>query len=134
MAKAIEDYLGVQDPRPTPDMLFDEEVVPQDNTVTSDEFNAGKTQASLELVVYADTDIDLADATTLSVNYLYGDSFGDSQTIYTVTASGATTIDAGELARFVPSTDLPVPGKVEITTDDGAATGTISVWPEYVAR
>lgn len=133
MAKAIVDYLGKRDSRPTPDLIFDEQTVPQNDSVSSDGFNLGKTQASLEVVVYADTDVVLADTTSLTVEYEYGDSFAESVEVYTVTASGSTTLE-GEIARFVPPTSFPTVGRLTVTTTDAAATGAISAWPEYVAR
>lgn len=138
MAKAIVDYLGVRDSRPTPDLIFDEQAVPQNDSVTSAEFNLGKTQAGLEVVLHADTDVVLtynAEDFTITIEYLYGDSFAESVTVFTDATSGSGTLTlSGEIARFVPPTSFPVPGKLKITTDDPAATGAISAWAEYVAR
>lgn len=134
MAKAIVDYLGERDSRPTPDLIFDEEAVPQNTSSTSDAFDVGKTQLSLEVVVYVDTKVELADTKVFTVDYLYGDSYASSETIYTITASGATEIAAGELVRFAPPTDFPITAKLKLTTDDAAAAGAITAWPEYVAR
>jgi hypothetical protein len=134
MAKAIADYLGVRDSRPTPDLIFDEEAMPQNTSSTSDAFDVGKTQLSMEVVVYVDTAIALADTKVFTVKYLYGDSYASSETIYSVTASGATAIAKGELVRFAPPTDFPVTAKLELETDDAAVTGAITAWPEYIAR
>lgn len=137
MAKAIVDYLGKRTPRPTPDLIFDSEALPQNASTTSAAFNVGKTQLSLELVVQVETELSLAAGSTVTVEYLYGDAFGSSEVLFTQTDGTGTTaftVAVGELTRFVPPTDFPVEAQLQITTDDAAATGAISAWPEYVAR
>lgn len=134
MAKAIETYLGVRKPRPTPDVLFDAVAVPQNATLTSAAANLGETQGALELVIFADTAIGIAGATSLTVTYEYTASTAFDTSVELYTAAGAATLAAGELARFIVPTDFPTVGRVKVITTDAAATGTISVYPEYVSR
>jgi len=136
MAKAIEDYLGVRDVRSAPDLIFDGQTVTANDTVTSAEFNVGKTQLGLEIVIHVDTAIVLAATQVLTIDYLYGDSYAESVSLFSATGTASTgdTFAAGELLRFAPTSDLPTSGKLQIVNDDAALTGAVSAWVEYVAR
>jgi hypothetical protein len=121
------------------DYLLNGETVPQNTTTTGDAVQVGGTQAELEVVAVAATDIGLADTKVLTLKLTGADtsdgSFTDLVTLNTTTASGATTITAGtELGRYVvkPSDDLYA--KAVIITDDAAATGSVDVYLRRVCR
>ena len=123
-----------------PDYLFNNATVPQNTSLAGNETQVGGTQAELEIVaVVGDTDIDLADTKVLTLKVqgasAVGGSYADVQQLYTVTASGATTVAAGtELGRYVWKPSDPMFAKPVITTDDAAATGTVDVYIRRVCR
>ncbi len=93
---------------------------------------------SQEVVAEAVADIALADTKTLSVTLMQRDPEGDWETLGTVcamTASGPVSIEAGTiLGRFVPPSDAKAETKAVLATSDAAATGSVSVYPHYLAR
>lgn len=123
-----------------PDYIFNDTTVVANSTTTSNEFMVGKTQAELELVVLVgDTAIALADTKVLSIKVTgtetSGGSHADVATIYTETASGATTLAAGtELARYVVKPSDPLYAKVVATNNDATLTGKITSYIRRVCR
>ena len=136
MASIVDNKIGGVAARSFPDYIFNGQAVPQNTAVTSDAVLLGKTQNALEVVVEAAEAIVLGASAVLTVEYLYGDSYASSEVLYTVTAEiGGSTIAAGELARFVPpSGSLPSYAKIKITTDDAAATGSLTVFASLISR
>lgn len=103
------------------------------------ELPVDKTMGALEIVVDVDTQIGLADTKVLTVKLqhkpLVGGSYTDLATIYTKTASGATTLAAGAvLGRYTLPSDCQALVKAVITTTDAAASGKLNVYPTYLAR
>lgn len=136
MARNLGDIL-----RNYEEQFFDDTTVPQNTTLASSYVLClGKTNDSIEVFVeVGETDIALADTTSLTVQLFEADTEGGAQTllatIYTITASGATTLDAGtELARYAIATDRKRWITAKVITTDAAATGTINVFPVYIPR
>jgi hypothetical protein len=83
--------------------------------------------------------IDIADATTITIQVDHADAKDGSYTkladIYSVTASGATNIAAGEeLANFVLPDSSKAWTRVTVATTDAAATGSITGYLHYLPR
>lgn len=91
-----------------------------------------------EVVVEAAADVALADATGLTVTLKHRDAGGSWEQLGTacvVTASGPATFAAGTvLGRFIPPTDTRAETKAVIATTDPAASGSVNVYPHYLAR
>jgi len=136
MASIVDNKIGGVAARSFPDYIFNGQAVPQNTAVTSDAVLLGKTQNALEVVVEVSAKVDIAATETLTVEYLYGDSYASSEVIYSLTAGvGGATLPVGELARFVPpSGSLPSYAKIKITTDDAAATGSLTVFASLISR
>lgn len=123
------------------EIYYDELTVPQNATVSSGPVLCmGVTNDGIEVIVeVGDTEIALADTTTLEVKLFEHDTEGGAgtefATIYTKTASGAETLDAkAELARYAIATDKKRWISAQVSTTDAAATGTINVFPVYIPR
>lgn len=119
------------------DYILDGVTVPKNTSTTSSAKLVGGTNGQIELVVNARTAIALADTKVLTVALTGSDTEGGSytalRTLYTKTASGATTIAAGtELARYVFNSIDPLYVKAVVTTTDAAATGTIEAYPRQL--
>ncbi len=119
--------------------FFNGEKMPDATTATSDVYLAGQTQGAIEIVGVVDTDIALADTTVLTVNLVTADNVAMSgavtKTLYTVTASGATTIDADtELLRYLINSEEGPYCRVDVVTDDTQESGTFSIFQTVVAR
>lgn len=119
------------------DYIFQAETIPQDDELLSDEVLLGRTQNALELVIELDEDTDLAADETITIEYMHGADFDQAIEIYS--AEGATTtgstLDAGELARFVPPSKLvESPAKIKVTTTDGAIDGEVTVYANLISR
>lgn len=120
--------------------LAKEQALPQNASADGNgetmDFSGGL--GSQEVVAEAVADIALADTKVLSVTLMQRDAGGEWESLGTVcslTASGPTAIEAGTiLGRFVPPTDAKAETKAVITTNDAAATGSVSVYPHYLAR
>jgi len=101
-------------------------------------FNLAGTNGSIEVVAVVNSEISLADTKVLTVKLKDssdGTTYADMQTIYTKTASGATTIAADtELGRFIIPTNAKPHIKANIVTTDAAATGKIDIFQNYIAR
>jgi hypothetical protein len=103
-------------------------------------FDLAGTQGGIEIVVkVGSTAIALADTKSLTVKLAHKDrddaSFVDLATLYSKTASGATTLAVGtELARFSLPSSTGNCLKAVITTTDVSASGKLSVSPIYLAR
>lgn len=114
------------------DYVFNDETIPNNTSVTSDAFLFGETLHGLELVAEVEDAVTLADTKVLSLIILWDESstgtFANTETLYTNTASGATTIAAGtELFRHVADTKKPVWYKVRITSTETGQVGSINV-------
>lgn len=122
------------------DYIFNGTTVTANTTTTSDEHLVGGTQGELEIVVVVgDTAIALADTKVLSIKLTgaseSGGTYADVVTIYSVTASGATTLAVGtELARYIVKPSDPLYGKVVVTNNDTALTGKVTSYIRRVCR
>ena len=98
----------------------------------------GAVSGAIEVKVVANTDIVISDTKVVSV--VLEDSadnitFTTYATIYTVTASGATTVDADTvLALFVLPSDIKKYTRVSVTTNDAGVTGKVDGFPVYLPR
>ena len=116
-----------------PDKIFSDQTIPNNTSVTSDAFPFGETLHGLELVAEVEDEVQIADTKSLSILILEDDesdgTFATSETLYTVTASGATeTLTAGtELFRHVADTKRKMWYKVRITSTDTTETGSLNV-------
>lgn len=122
------------------DYLFNDTTVTANATLTGDAHLVGGAQASLEIVVnVGSVAIALADTKVLTISLTGSDtetgSFTALQTLYTKTASGATTLAAGtELARYVVKPSDPLYVKAVAVNNDSALTGKIEAYIRYIAR
>lgn len=120
--------------------LADAQTLPQNTSADGNggEFRLDDTLGAIEILVDVETEISLADTKVLTVKLQHkdtGGSYADLATIYTKTASGATTLAADtELARFILPTNTKELLKAVISTTDAAASGKINVNPTYLAR
>lgn len=98
----------------------------------------GGTLGGVEVVVEVDAEVSLADTKVLSVKLqdsANNSSFADLATIYTKTASGATTLSAGTvLARYIVPTSARKYIKAVITTTDTGESGKLNVFLNYLSR
>ena len=92
----------------------------------------------VEILAEVAGDIALADGKALTVTLAHADEgggFSELGEVCSLTASGATTVAAGTvLGRFIPPTDTKARTKAVIATTDGAAVGSLNVYPHYLAR
>lgn len=126
------------DLKSAPDYIFYDEAAPQNTSSASDAWILGMTQDSIEIVGKIQDEITLADTKVISITMTSATteagSYGDSVTLYTVTASGETTVAADtELFRYAIAKDVGPWIKITITTDDAAITGSFDVFPLMVA-
>lgn len=122
------------------DYLFNDATVTANATLTGSAHLVGGAQASLEIVVnVGSVAIALADTKVLTISLTGSDtetgSFTALQTLYTKTASGATTLASGtELARYVVKPSDPLYVKAVAVNNDSALTGKIEAYIRYIAR
>ena len=122
------------------DYLFNDTTVTANATLTGDANLVGGAQAALEIVVnVGSVAIALADTKVLTISLTGSDtetgSFTALQTLYTKTASGATTLAAGtELARYVVKPSGPLYVKAVAVNNDATLTGKIEAYIRYIAR
>jgi len=120
--------------------LAEEQTLPQNASAygNGDPGDFAGTLGGVEVLAVAATDLALADGTTLSVTLEHATADGDYETLgslCSLTASGATTVPSGTvLGRFIPPTDTRARTRALIATTDAAATGSLSVFPHYLAR
>jgi len=121
----------------------DTQTVPQNDSADGNggAIKLSGTNAGIEIVAVVTTALALADTKVFSIvlqessDNGVDDAFAAKETLYTVTASGATAVALNtELARFIIPTDTEMYTKVVITSDDAAMTGAVSVYGRYVAR
>jgi flagellar basal body rod protein FlgG len=96
-------------------------------------------QGAQAVKVDVDTDIVITDTKIVTISVEHGDtesgSFSTLATIYTVTASGETTIDAGEeIANFVLPDNTKAWTRLNITTDDTGVVGAVTGFIHYLPR
>jgi hypothetical protein len=111
---------------------------------TSEDGNGGSfaglagTMGGVEIIVEVETQVALADTKVLSVKLqdsANDSSFADLATIYTKTASGATTLAAGTiLARYIVPTSARKYLKAVITSTDTQQSGKLNVFLNYLPR
>ena len=128
-----------RDKRDVGSMLFQDEAIPQNTSITSAALPLAKVQGGIELVVVAETAINLADTKSITITLkhapLKGGTFVDVHILYTVTASGATVIPAGtELGRFVPHSKVNTYISAVMSSTDAAVTGTVTLYGKMVVR
>lgn len=116
------------------------QAVPQN---TSADGNAGAKDFSgamggVEIIAQVNEEISLADTKYITVKLQHsadGSSYSDLFTLYTKTASGAETVDAGTvLGRFIPPNDCNPYIKAVLITDDAAAAGKVDVFEGHLPR
>jgi len=122
------------------DYMLEDTTAVANDTTTGDAQLVGGAQGELEIVVMVgDTDIVITDTKAFSVSLTEsateGGSFTALTTLYSVTASGETTLTAGtELGSFIirPS-DLLWAKAVTVNNDTGIV-GNLTVYIRRVAR
>ncbi|MBU1002376.1 MAG: hypothetical protein KKE73_07615 [Proteobacteria bacterium] len=96
------------------------------------------TLGGVEVLALAAGDLTLADAKTLTVALEHadvGEAWAPLGDVCAITVSGPLVIKAGTvLGRFIPPTDTKALSRAVISTDDATASGTLSVYPHYLAR
>jgi hypothetical protein len=122
--------------------VFDAETLPNATTKTSEAFKFGQCQAGLELVIYANTNISIADTKQLKFELLYDENdtsesgdYSESIVLYDVTADGAAvTFTAGDvICQCVPETFVGVNCKVKITTTANESTEKVDAFVYRIA-
>ncbi len=100
------------------DRIFDATALPNATTATTSAFLFGKAQARCEIVVYANTDIVVADGETLSFDILYGESYGTSKNLAAFAPSGAsqTIVEGAEVFRYTADSDVEQSCKISTTS------------------
>lgn len=120
--------------------LAEDQALPQNTSADGNggELRLSDTQGAIELVGVVEDEISLADTKVLTIKLREkddGGSYADKATLYTKTASGATTLAAGtELFRYILPTDTKDIIKAQLTTTDAAAAGSVTIYPNYLAR
>lgn len=118
--------------------LADGVTMPNNTTLNGTGVKSENSNGAIEVIAYAKTDIALADTTTLTIKVQDSAddvTYADLDTLYTKTASGAETIDAGTiLGRYVLAPDDDIYVRSSITTDDTQESGTIDVFLHYLSR
>jgi|LGVF01.2.fsa_nt_gb hypothetical protein len=121
------------------DWLYDGVTVPANTSTDSTAKQVGGAQGALELVFIAKTDIVITDTKVVSLK-LQGattidGSYTDLVNLYSVTASGETTVTAGtELARYIVKPSDPMFQKAVITTDDTLVVGAVDGYIRQIHR
>lgn len=120
--------------------LAKDQALPQNGSADGNgaELDFSGSLGGMEVVAEAAGDIALSDGATLGVALMHADAGGSWEPlgqVCSITASGATAIAEGAvLGRFIPPTDAKALTKAVLSTDDEAATGSVSVYPHYLAR
>ncbi len=116
------------------------QAVPQNTSADGNggAFDLSGAMGGVEIVAQVNEDVGLADAKFFTVKLQHSDdgsSYSDLATLYTVTASGATTIEAETiLGRFLPPNDCKPYIKAVLVTDDAAASGKVDVFVALLPR
>jgi len=116
------------------------QAVPQNATADGNggAFDLSGAMGGVEIVAQINEDVGLADTKFFTVKLQHSDdgsSYSDLATLYTVTASGATTISAETiLGRFLPANDCKPYIKAVLVTDDPAASGKVDVFVALLPR
>lgn len=122
------------------DYLFDNITFPANTTTTGSAHLVGGTQGELEIVVaVGDTNIVITDTKVVTVSLTAsateGGSFTALTTLYTKTASGATTLTAGTvLGRYIVKPSDPLWAKAVAVSNDAGIVGTLDCYILRVAR
>ena len=121
--------------------LAEAQALPQNTSADGNgaELDLFGVQGGVEIVAKVNEELALADTKTASIKLQHKDvdgAYEDLATIYSVTADGATTVDADTvLGRFVvPSSTKRGGLKAVLTTDDAAADGSVDIYPRMLAR
>lgn len=135
IGKISEDLKSAQD------YLFQDQVVPQNATVTGDANLVGGTNGALEIKAISKTALAITDGTTITISLTGSDTedgtFVPVGTVFTLTASaGSGAIIAGtELGQgLIPTPENPAWLKAVVTTTDASATGQIDVYIKNLVR
>ena len=122
------------------DYLAKEQALPQNTSANGNgnEVRLGGTMGGIEIVLECIALITLADTKVLTIKLrdsADGTTYADLETVYTVTASGETTVAAGTImARFILPTDCNDYIMATLTSTDAALTGSVSIYPTYLPR
>lgn len=123
-----------------PDYIYEAAALPNATDATSGVFKAGKTQAGVQIVVQADTTVDIADGESLTIELLYDTSetgdYADSVVIYDETASGAAINFAIDetIIKYIPTDDVESYNKLKITTSADESDDKINAFPTLVSH
>lgn len=123
------------------DYLAKAQAVPQNTTADGNGGvfeNLGQTQGSLEIVVKVNTAIVITDTKVITVKVQDSAdnlSFADYETLYTKTASGATTLAVGtELKRFIVPKTMKRYSKAVLVSNDAGVVGKVDIYLNYIPR
>ena len=114
--------------------------IPKNTTLNSASIRTenGAINGAQAIYVEAKTDIVISDTKVLTVNIedsADDTTFAKLAEVYTVTASGATTITAGTIiANFILPDNAKTFTRVSITTNDASVVGTGDAYLQYKAR
>lgn len=120
--------------------LAHDQALPQNDTADGNGavLDLTGTMGGVEIVARVSADITLADTTTMTIGLEQsgdGESWAQLATLFGLTSDGGDSLAQGTvLGRFVLPTDAEANVKAVLTTDDDAVTGSVSVYPHYLAR
>ena len=122
-----------------PDYFLDGVDVPNNTTTTSGAVQVGGTQGELMVQAVAASNISIANTKTLVLKVQTSDSansgFADKQTLYSATASGTLTIDAGTvLGEYIFTPSDKMYAKVTCASTDSASIGSVDAYLTRVCR
>ena len=107
--------------------------LPQNTSTESEAISFGKGAQNSSVVLYLKADTDLTLASDASIEILHASKKGGEYA--TLTKMGIKTgTKAGFCQDFVLPPSFKGWLKAKLTTTDGSAAGTVSVWAEYIAR
>lgn len=120
--------------------LAKEQALPQNGTADGNGavLDLTGTMGGVEIVARIAGDVTLADTKTMTIGLKQsadGEAWEGLATLFTLTSDGGDSLAEGTvLGRFVLPTDVEPNVKATLTTDDAAVTGSVSVYPHYLAR
>jgi len=120
--------------------LAHDQALPQNDTADGNGavLDLTGTMGGVEIVARVSGEITLADTKTLTIGLQEsadGESWNSLATLFGLTSDGGDAIAEGTvLGRFVLPTDAEPHVKAVLATDDGSVSGSVSVYPHYLAR
>lgn len=123
-----------------PDYIYEAAALPNATDATSGVFKLGRTQGGTQLVVQADTTVNIADGESLKIELLYDTSetgdYADSVVIYDETASGSDILFAIDayIIRYIATDDVDSYNKLKITTSADESGDDINAFISFVAH